>query len=72
MWNSVQLHHLEKKCIAVIAMHTEQGGCVDLSICNHSFSSLISISNEGSNITDPRLSVPSIQMIVVQPTRVAQ
>lgn len=56
----------QKQCIIVIVVHTEWERWVDLSGCKHQFSSLISTSNEGSNIADPPFSLFSICVTVAQ------
>lgn len=54
----------QEKCVVLIVVHTEWERWVDLSACNHPFSSLISISNEGSNIVDLHVSAFSVKILV--------
>lgn len=66
MWDSVKFYHSETVYHCHCGKHTEWERWVDLSGCKHQFSSLISTSNEGSNIADPPLSSFSICVTVAQ------
>lgn len=65
MLDSAQICHSEKVYCPYCGTHRMRG--VDQSVCNHRFSSIISASQEGSNIADPHFSAFSIQIIVAQP-----
>lgn len=47
-WGILYNSATQEKCIVLIVVRTEWDRWVDLSVCNHPFSSLISTSNEGS------------------------